>query len=211
MAFKLDLKKKGVKSMKGKKGDLEKVAEKAASGAAERARRKKRKKREPWVATPAAVASAVRELIEGALAKGTDNLKLAHLLRDRTHGSRKWSAVLYRLLTDAIAIQRARVIREGAAEEITWLLPEFEHVPRKLRLGKGPAIAVREATLQQLMDYRARLTKQAARGETKLAEKLAELDRLVERVSAVANGDLTVKVGAAFPDQAQRAAAGAGA
>ncbi len=97
--------------------------------------------------------------------------------------------------------RKRRTIIPVDAEDAQFMLPGFERIPRRLTLKTGKRIALHNAVLSQLREYRAALLVQLTNYRNTLASKdpaqhprVIELDRLIEMMTPYAKQGKTITV-----------------
>lgn len=100
-----------------------------------------------------------------------------------------------------IARKRRTIIPVDAEEPAQFMLPGFERIPRRLTMKSGKRVALQNAILSQLREYRAALIVQLTNYRNTLASKdpaqhpkVVALDKLIEMMEAHSVKGKTVTV-----------------
>jgi hypothetical protein len=97
--------------------------------------------------------------------------------------------------------RRSIIPVDSGEDDAQFMLPGFERIPRRLTLRTGKRVALHNAVLSQLREYRAALLAQLTNYRNTLAAKdpaqhprVVELDRLIELVTPYAKQGKTITV-----------------
>jgi hypothetical protein len=97
--------------------------------------------------------------------------------------------------------RRAIIPIDAGVEDAQFMLPGFDRIPKRLTMKSGKRVALQNAILSQLREYRAALLIQLTNYRNTLAAKdpaqdprIIELDRLIELMTPYAKQGKTVTV-----------------